>query len=122
MHNERSRKNFKRAALFSSSVYNRYALDESNHLDGMLQITRKPNLQELRNYLRTEDKDTIVKLARAQFPMKSTEMIMIWPFVPTIESPTAEHAFITKSPEEIYKSGVELEMDALFGFCSKVKQ
>lgn len=39
---------------------------------------------------------------------------------PTIESPNTKGAFLTKSPEEVYRSDSPPIVDVLFAFASKV--
>lgn len=118
MLNEESKKYFNRAILLSSTALNYYALHEPNHLESLQQISKIRDEHKLVEYLKTTNSFT---LATIQATNDFGKILLKTPWAPTIESPTTKGAFITKHPEEIYKSEKAPVIDTIFGFTSQVK-
>ncbi|XP_031635932.1 cholinesterase 2-like [Contarinia nasturtii] len=116
MLNEKSRKYFQRAMSLSSTALNYYSLYEPNHLERVQNCTNIQDKNKLIEYLRKGDAGTIAECGQM---MKMEPIRFESPWVPTIENPKTRGAFITKSPEEIYKSEKAPIMDTLFTFNSQ---
>ncbi|XP_055312128.1 esterase B1-like [Sitodiplosis mosellana] len=115
MLNEESRKYFNRAFAQSSSSLNYYALQKQNHLERMQNFSNIQDKQQLVEYLKAADSAELAKLLK-QNEYGKILIDLLW--APTIESPETKGAFITKTPEEIYKSDKAPVMDAMFSFTS----
>ncbi|XP_031623525.1 esterase B1-like [Contarinia nasturtii] len=115
MLNEESRKYFNRAFAMSSSALNFYALYEPNHLEIMQNFSNIQDKDKLIEHLKKEDSAIL-----EQFRSTTSRGLVLLqsPWVPTIENSTTKGAFITESPEEIYKSKAPV-MDTLFSFTSQ---
>lgn len=117
MLNKDSRKYFQRAMSISSTALNYYTLYEPNHLERMQKYSNKQSTDELVEYLKTTDTDT---LAKCETTNDFGPILLHSFWVPTIEDPETKGAFITKHPEEIYQSDDVPAMDILFSFNSEV--
>ena len=117
MLNEESRKYFNRAFAISGSSLNYYPLYEPNHLERMQNFSNIQDKQKLVEYLKTADSAT---LANAHRTNDLGQFLLETCWVPTIENPEIKGAFMTKTPEEIYKSDKAPVMDVMFSFASQV--
>ncbi|XP_055325786.1 esterase B1-like [Sitodiplosis mosellana] len=116
MLNEESRKYFNRAFALSSSSLNNYVLYEPNHLERMQKISNIQDKLQLVEYLKTADSTELAKILRTN---DLGQILLQAAWVPTIESPETKGAFITKSPDEIYKSDAAPVMDTMFSIVSQ---
>lgn len=117
MLSDESRKYFNRALALSSSALNHYTLYEPNHFERMQNFSNIQDKQKLVEFLKTADSGDLAKF----IPISSSIPILLeaqW--VPTVEHSGTKGAFITKSPEEIYKSDKAPVMDTMFSFNSQV--
>lgn len=117
--NEESRKYFNRAFLSSSSAFNYYTLNETNHLQRMKEFSKIYDERHLIEYLKTVDSDILSKCHQYGIPDGRDLSV---PWAPTIEDPDTVGAFITQSPQDIYNSEKAPVMDVMFSFNSKVSK
>ena len=115
MLNEKSRKYFTRAYLISGSGYSSYAVLKTNHVQRIQNCSKLNEINELVDYIKTSDADTLRQCYSYKFP---GPLHPVW--VPTIESSNNAGAFMTKTPDEIYSLGLAPAMDAMFSFATQV--
>lgn len=116
MLNKESRKYFTRALPMSGVSLVYWALDEPNHFKRMQQFTNIDDRSELVDYLKTANAQNLA----ASMPTSNTEILLSFPWVPTIENSATRGAFLTQRPEDIYNSDEAPIMDAMFTFTSEV--
>lgn len=116
MLNEESRKYFSRAFLSSGTAFSYFALSRANHLERMQQFSKINDNNELIEYLKSADEKVLAECRQ----FMGFEKLLGSAWTPTIESADTNGAFITKRPEEMYKSGSGTAMDVLFSFTSRV--
>lgn len=116
MLNEQSRKYFTRTFLISSSAFSPYALRKADHVYQIQNCSQFQDMNKLVEYIKTADAAILRECYLYHFPGKLNP---VW--VPTIESPHNEKAFMTKTPEEIYSLGMAPAMDVMFSFATQVK-
>lgn len=115
--NKQSRKYFNRVFADSSSAFSSYAVHKANHVEVVQKCLKIDDKSKLVEYLKTAHANEIAQqcdLWNTGFKTFS----QTW--VPTIEAPTANEAFITKSLDEIYNSTEAPIMDTLFSFNAEV--
>lgn len=98
------------------SAFNYFALTEGNHVDRMKECSKLTDLNQIIEYVKTNDSENILQ-CYLDTPWGKT-LKPSW--APTIEIPSANRAFITQSPDEIYNSNDAPIVDALFSFASQV--
>ncbi|XP_031627086.1 esterase B1-like [Contarinia nasturtii] len=116
MLNEESRKYFQRALLLSSTALNYYTLYEPNHLERMQKHSNIQDKDELVEYLKTLDSDT---LSQCETTSDFGTILLQSHWVPTIEDSKTKGAFLTKHPEEIYQSDEAPAMDTVLSMTSQ---
>lgn len=116
MINEQSRKYYNRAFSSSGTAINFFALHRINHMERVQKCFQTNDVGHLIEYLKVADRSILMNCYPFIIP---DDLYPVW--VPTIESPTAGDAFLTKTPYEIYNSDQAPMMDAIFGFTSQVK-
>lgn len=116
MLNAESRKYFSRAIVSSGTAFSYFALSQGNHMQLMQTFTKIDDRNELIEYLKTADSQVLNEYNS----FKGFEKLLSTAWTPTIEIPTANRAFITETPEEMYNTGSGAAMDVLFTFTSRV--
>lgn len=117
MVNEISRKYYNRAYASSSTAFSSYALHKANHVEVVQKCLEINDKNKLVEYLKIADGHEILHqchMWRTGFGTFS----QTW--VPTIETPNATEAFLTKSLDEIYNSTEAPIMDTMFSFNAEV--
>lgn len=115
MLNEESRKYFKRVFASSGSAFCAYALRKANHVQQTQKCLKIYQMSSLIDYLKAAKPSTLTACDPLIYPGTITPK-----WVPTIESPSTEGAFFTKSPDDIYSSGEAPAMDSMFSFTNQV--
>lgn len=116
MLNQISRKYFNRAFLSSGTALSFHHFAEANHLQRMMEYSKIDDKDQLIEYLKVADSDFLSRC----YPVVIDSQTYYLPWVPTIESPEIDGAFITTTPEQIYNSNEAPIMDVMFSFNSKV--
>lgn len=117
MLNKQSRSYFQRAYAISGSAVNSFAFTKVNHVQLIRDCSKNTEMDKLIEYLKTENTSTLFQCPHLESP---NDIYEIW--APVIESNETNDAFLTKTPEEIYKySTEELPiMDTMFSFTAQV--
>lgn len=114
MLNKVSRSYFTRAFCLSGTSLNPF---HNLYRNDQLQLAKKCfqiyDTDELVEFLKTANQSSLLKCGD-----KLGTRYFIW--LPTIESPNAPEAFLTKTPEEIYNSDDAPVMDTMFSVVNKV--
>ena len=116
MLNEESRKYFNRAFVMSSTALNSYAFRKANHVQHLQEYSKTCKMNDLIEYLKKTNATVLNKSYRFDY----FGNVVHPTYVPTIENPNAIGAFMTKTPEELYRSDSAPIMDAMFSFTSQV--
>lgn len=117
MLNEESRKYFNRVYISSSTAFSYIALNKNNHVKRMQEYSNTNDMNALIEYLKTTNSDILMKCHM----METFDPTLISPWVPTIENPDTNHAFMTQMPIEVYNSGKVPAIDTLVSFNSHVR-
>lgn len=103
--------------MLSGSIFNNFALTETNHLQRMKDCTEITDQKKLIEYLKVADGETLAKChSLSQFGKT-----LLSPWTPTIERATTIGAFLSKTPEDIYNSDTAPVLDTWFSFASQVR-
>lgn len=116
MLNPESRRYFNRAFALSGSGLGAYAIWKTSQLEQIRECSKIYQKAKLIEYLKTEN-STVLLQCQA---LKANRFRSIW--IPTIENPRVVGAFMTKMPEETYKSNEAPAMDTMLSMTSQVFQ
>lgn len=116
MLNKISRKYFKRAFAMSGSLFSYFALTEGDHVNRIKECFNINEHYSLIEFLKTSASEI---LTQCHFT-KDWGKTLKPKWTPTIEVSTAENAFLTQSPDEIYDSAEAPVIDSLFSFTTQV--
>lgn len=114
MLNPESRKYFNRVFMMSSTALAAPAIWKASQLEQIQECSKIHKMTELIKYLKTANSSVLLQC----YALQITRFRSIW--LPTIEDPSVFGAFMTKTPEEIYKSNEAPAMDAMFSFTTQV--
>lgn len=95
-------------AFSSKSYYKR------NHVPQIQECSQSSELNDLVGYIKTSNVSTLRDCSSREYQQRNT----FW--APTIESSKTANAFITKTPDEIYRSDKPPIVDAMFSFATQV--
>lgn len=95
---------------------NFFALSQANHLKRMKEFANITDETKLIEYLKTANSSILADF----LTLNTFDKTLIPPWAPTIENPSTNGAFITKTPDEIYSSNSAPVLDAMFSFTSQV--
>lgn len=99
----------------SGSAVGSIFIRKRNHLHEAQECSKTNNPAELVQYLKTENASVLAEC----YALKSPEFFRsIW--AATVERSSVVGAFLTKTPEEIYKSNEAPVMDTMFSLTTAV--
>lgn len=115
MLNAESRKYFNRAFPISNSAFSETSFFLENHMKHIKKCSQFEKMSDLIEYLKTSN---VTTLRKCYSTIYSGVGRVFWR--PTIESPNTRNAFITETPDEIYRSAIPPTLEAMFMFASQV--
>ena len=98
----------------SSTGLSAYAIWKASQWEQVQECFKIYEKDEMIEYLKTANCSDLLKCNG----LRPSRFRSIW--VPTIESPCVPGAFMTKMPEEMYKSNEVLPIDAMFSMTTQV--
>lgn len=128
MLNEESRKYFNRAYAISGSAFGYYILHRNDNIKHIQNCSEVNGTGEMIEYLKTTSSSILADCYAFTECLEGDRNEIsvchiagggnVW--MPIIESPSTIGAFLSRTPEDIYKSDKAPVMDTWFGFASHV--
>ena len=114
MLNQESRKYFNRAFVMSGSAFVKYILRKNNHVNYLREYLKITDMNEMIEFLKNANAFLIKRYPYDIFSEFNPR------YVATIENAKTSGAFMSKMPDELYRSDDAPKMDTMFSFTEQV--
>lgn len=114
MLNPESGKYFTRVFAISGSALGSYAIYKNSQLEQVRECSNTSRIVDVINFVKTADSKVLLSC----YPVNANRFRTVW--LPTIESLLVVDAFMTTTPEEMYRTIQAPAMDSMFSITTQV--